>query len=116
MGLKEIQNVEALVGMAPVYEAAANDDFITPADGESKLLVHVKNNDTAAHTLTIDDVNSTAPVGATSFDADVAVDIPAGEERMVELTQLQRFKNESGEIHFDWSAITSVELGVFRLR
>lgn len=116
MGFKNIQDVSILAGMAPVYGAAANDDYITPSESDDKLLVHIKNTDTASHTLTIDDVNSTSPPGATSFDADVAVEVPAGEERMVELGQLHRFINESGEVHFNWSAITSVTVGVFRLR
>lgn len=116
MALKAIQNVSALEGVAPTYEAAANDDFITPTSGDDKLLLHVKNGDTAEHTLTIDDINSVAPPGAVTFDADVAIVVPAGEERMVELTQLHRFENDSGEVHLNWSTITGMTIGVFRLR
>lgn len=116
MGLKAIQDVSLLAGTAPTYVAAANDDFITPGSSDSKLLLHIKNGDTAEHTLTIDDVNSEAPPGALTFDPDVAIVVPAGEERLVNLSQLHRFTDVNGDIALNWSLITSMSVGVFRLR
>lgn len=116
MGLKAIQNVDALAGLAPTYAAAAADDYVVPEDGDGKLLIHVKNGDTAAHSLTIDDINTVSPIGAAAFNADVTVSVPAGAERMIQLTQLGRFKNADGQIHFDWSLTTGMTVGIFRLR
>lgn len=116
MAEKTIQGVSALTGQAPVYEAAAGGDFIIPADGDTKLLVHVKNTDTAEHSLTLDDINSSGPAGAAQFNPDVTIAVPAGAERVFVLTELQRFKNSNGQIPLNWSLTTGMSVGVFRLR
>lgn len=111
-----IQEIAALEDIQPTYAAAANDDFIVPPEGEQEMLLHIKNGDGSAHTVTIDDVQSTAPKGASQFDADVVVSVPAGGETMVNLAQMGRFINDDGEIHLDYSMLTGMTVAVFRLR
>lgn len=110
-----IQDVPALDGVAPTYAAAsAGGDTLTPG-ASNKLLLHMKNGGAGAITLTIDDVNSTAPLGATAYDPDVQVTIPAGGEQMVTLTQFQRFRNDAGVVNLAWSDVTSLTVAAFRL-
>lgn len=112
----EIQDISALEDVQPAYAAAAQDDFIVPPPGEQEMLLHVKNGDAAAHSVTIDDVQSSAPKGASQFDPDVVVNVPAGGEVMINLAQMGRFIDDNGEIHLSYSVITGMTVAVFRLR
>lgn len=116
MGKKAIQEVDALGALAPTYAAAATDDYIVPDDNDTKLLLHIKNSDAAAHSVTLDDVTTQGPAGAAAFNPDVTINVPAGGERMIQLTQLGRFKNDTGQIPLSWSLTTGMTVAVLRLR
>lgn len=107
-----VQDV-GLDGTGPTYDAAdgAGDRF-KPRTTEA-VLMHLKNSDTASHTVTLDDPTSTAPSGATAFDPDVATSVPAGGEVMVAVSQ--RFVDVDGWVNVDYSAATGMSIGVFRM-
>lgn len=112
-----VQDLNLLEGVEAVYSAADGaGDTIVAEQGDSKLLLHIKNGDAAAHTVTVDDVNSRAPVGGQTFDPDVQVSVPAGAEVMAVLGQLGRFQNDAGNISLSWSAVTGMTFAVLRVR
>lgn len=112
-----VQDVEALAGVAPNYAAAsAGGDTVPVLETDRKLLLHVKNGDAAQHSVTIDDVRSVAPSGAQSYNPDPQISVPAGGERLIQLTQLGRFRDGNGNINLSWSASTGMTFAVFRLR
>lgn len=64
-----------LAGLSPAYVAVSGGgDKVVPADNS---FVHFKNTNAATFTVTIDDPTSIGPSGATQFNPDVAVVIPA---------------------------------------
>lgn len=112
-----IQRVPTLDGLLPAYDAATGSgDHIVVTDSQTRLLVHVQNGDTAQHTVTFNDVNTSTPPGAAAFDPDVTIAVPAGEDRFINLTQLDRFRDpDTGRIDIAWSAATGMTIGVFEL-
>lgn len=97
-------------GTQPTYNAAAagGDKFAYTANA----FIHVKNGDTAAHTVSV--VSQYAPVPGIA-PADIAVSIPAGEERMIGPFNRQFFENADGDVELTYDAVTSVTLAVLRL-
>lgn len=70
----------SLDGLDPTYQAAdATGDTITVPIG-ANMMVHVKNGDTAAHTVTLASQVGSPPPG--TIDNDEQVSVPAGGERM----------------------------------
>lgn len=106
-----VQDVN-IFGATPAYAAAsaAGDRFQPRTTGA--VLLHVKNGGASAQTVTMDDPTSRSPVGATAFDPDVSISIPAGGERMIAVTN--RFVDNNGWVNLAWSGVTTVTLGVFR--
>lgn len=102
-----------LDGITPSYSGAdAAGDRYRGRDGGSHTILHVKNGDTASHTVTIDDPTTQQPKGAVAFDPDVAVSVPAGEERMV-LVDTRRFANVNDWVNLSYDDVTGVTVGVF---
>lgn len=107
-----------VTGIDPTFTAAsAGGDHVIPPvrGGRARLLIHVKNGDAAAHTVTIDDPRSGSPAGATAFDPDVAVSVPAGDERVILLDPLERFVGDDGRIDLAYSAATGMSVAVYAL-
>lgn len=118
MAQVNIQNLSILEGAAPAYAAAtAAGDSFAVSEQDRKLVLHVRNGDAAAHTVTLDDINSPSLPGASSFDPDVAVNVPAGGDRFIQLDQLHRFRDRNtGLVNIGWSAATGMSFAVLRLR
>lgn len=105
-------------GESPSYVAAdGNGDRFAPrtSGAAAKVLVHVKNTDTADHTVTLVDQSSQEPTGAAAFDPNVAVVVPAGGEMMIAPNNVSRFVDDDGWLNLTYDAVTGVEVGVFRL-
>jgi hypothetical protein len=65
----------SLTGTQPTYAAAAGGgDKVAPGPS---VFLHVKNTGGSACTVTIDDPTSLSPSGATTFNPDLAVTVPA---------------------------------------
>lgn len=113
-----VQELSMLQALDPAYAAAtASGDTFVARETDSKLLLHVKNGDAAAHTVTIDDINSSAPPGAQAFNPDPQFSIPAGGNRLIALDQLHRFRDkDTGVISLTWSAATGMTFAVLRVR
>ncbi|MEA3250145.1 MAG: hypothetical protein U9Q35_00975 [Pseudomonadota bacterium] len=90
-------------GIAPTYAAAdiAGDEF---AWGRSAFL-HVKNGDAASHTVTIASQVTARPGIA---PADIAVAVPAGEERIIGPFTEGAFKDGNGSVQVGYDAVASV--------
>lgn len=114
-----IQDVSA-VGLEPLYAAASTapgDTFtpVDPAPGE-RYLLHVRNADTAAHSVTINDPTTLAPAGAAAFDPDVIVNVAAGSSMMILLDPIDRFIDETtGQVNITYSVTTGMTVGIFRM-
>lgn len=95
-------------GLNPSYSSAAagGDEFAW----DSRRFVHVKNGDGSSHTLTVTSQYSAAPPGLTSDD--LAVSIPAGEERIVGPFPETAFKDSDGNVQLTYDAVTSVTIAV----
>lgn len=93
-----------------VYTAgdSVNGHLFTPNAGNT--FVHVKNADASAHTCTI-----TTPKQINGLAvADVAVSVPASDERMIGPFPPDLFNNSDG-VYIDFDVATSVTLAVFKL-
>lgn len=106
-----VQDVD-LSGATPTYSAAdAAGDRFKPRTTRSVLL-HVKNDDTSSHTVTLVDSRTNEPANASAFDPNVDIAVPAGEERMVPVND--RFIDEEGWVNLQWSSATGMTFGAFR--
>ena len=103
--------VPTATGITPSYAAASASDTFTPTTGHAYLL-HVINAGGSSDTVQVDDPNS-ALEGAASFNPDLSVAVPNGQQRMI-LIQPARFRNTTtGLITITHSFTTSVTVGVF---
>lgn len=91
-------------GLNPSYASAdgTGDEF---AWGRHTFL-HVKNGDASEHTATIASQYSSDPPGLTSND--LAVAIPAGEERIIGPLDEHAYKDSDGMVQVSYDAVTSV--------
>ena len=100
------------VAPAPVAAAAGGDSF--PVGSETIYLRFVNANAGGSRTITIDDPNTTAPEGATAFNADLTVTVPASSTRLVKLTNPARFKGAAtGRASMTYSANADLTIEVF---
>lgn len=91
-----------------VAAGAGGDDF--PNDGATVL--KVINGGGGAITVTIDDTGTEAPLGATSFDPDVEVSVPAGATRYIGPFPTARFGSSVGVTYSGVSSVTVVPIKV----
>lgn len=80
---------------------AAGDQFA--AEWGAKYLIRFNNASASPGNVVLDDPTAVTPVGATTFNPDVTIAIPAGEVREV-LVDAARFRNSSGNIVWTYSA------------
>lgn len=113
MGLLARQEI-AETGLTPSYSAAGAAGDIYPNDDRTWLVV--KNGDASPHTATIQVQRANAAVegfGSIVF-ADIAVAVPASEERWIKAPQIP-YNDGDGKVHVVYDAVTSVTVGVFRM-
>jgi hypothetical protein len=103
-------NVQKVVlgGLDPAFSAAdaAGDTFIN----NGRTFFHFKNGGTAAITATI---NSVTPCNH-GFDHDVAISVPAGDDRIVGPFPAQRFNDLNNKVSVAYSAVTSVTVAAIK--
>lgn len=83
------------------------------ASGASVFLL-VRNGDTASHDVILRDQRSNQPYGATAFDADVTIPVPAGSDVLISPLSTSRFGDDNGDVIVDYSAATSMSIAAFR--
>lgn len=91
-----------------VAAGAGGDDF--PNDGATVL--KVINGGGGAITVTINDTGTEQPVGATSFNPDVQVSVPAGATRYIGPFPESRFGSSVGVTYSGVSSVTVVPIKV----
>lgn len=80
-------NVEDIVeaGLDATYNAAdaGGDDFVN--DSSKRIFLHVKNGDASSHTVTVSAIESSLDIPGYGLMSknDIAVAVPAGEERFI---------------------------------
>jgi hypothetical protein len=108
-----VQKITA-AGLKPVYSAAAElGDTVDQSPG-ADVFLHVKNGAVAARTVTIEAKNTSkaVPNWGTLAAANIAVAIPAGEERMIGPFP---FGPYSSELAITYSDEASVTLAAIRM-
>lgn len=99
-------------GAAPSYATPGLTDSFK---NNGRCLLHVKNASGSPITVTIDDPRSSQPVGATAFNPDVVVTVPATTgDRIIGPFPVGRFNDDNGAINLVFSAVTSVTAAVFQ--
>lgn len=92
-------------GIDPVY-TAANVDGHSVSNGDGRVILHVKNGDAAAHTVTV-----VTPRKVDGMDvADLTVSVPAGGERLMGPFPPVTFGRV---VDVNFSAVTSVTVAAF---
>jgi hypothetical protein len=102
---------------APAAASAGGDTFTAPRGSE--WLLRVINGGGSPITATIDDPNSPSPVGATTFNPDLAVVVTNGQERMIKIDEnaVARFRAAAtGLISIAYSGVTTVTVQLIRTR
>ena len=99
----------ANAGLKPVFSAAsAGGDSFANTGNE---YVHIKNGSASSITVTIDSV---APCSY-GFDHDLAITIPAGEEKLTPRLARARFNDTDGFVTLTYSASASVTVAVIKV-
>lgn len=110
-----IQTGVTVTPTANVADATGN--FVIPADSRQDLAIRITNASAGAITATLDDVSTTTPEGAQSFNPDVQLSVPAASSRYFLISDLPRFVNPTnGRISWTYSAAASVTVEVVGLR
>lgn len=114
MAALTIQSI-AKAGLSPVYDAAADGDTIANPTDERTFL-HVKNGGASSITATIPAVLASIhdPDVGTVDVPDLAVAVPAGEERMIGPFPAA-YVDSSGNVTVNYSAVASVTAAALRL-
>jgi hypothetical protein len=101
--------VVVLGGLTPSYAActAGGDEFVN----SGHEFIHVKNAAGVSQTVT---VNSQA-VCSQGFDHDIAVAVPAAQERMIGPFPKNRFDDASGKVQITYSAVVSLTIAAIQV-
>lgn len=100
-------------GLQPTYtdDATLNGTDTFLFENSDKTFMHAKNGDSSQHTVTVE-----TPVTVSGLDvAELTVDIPAGENRLIGPFPPGVFNDNSGEAAFTLDAGTSMEIAILRL-
>ena len=101
----------SLLGLInPTFDSADGGGDTFPLTGGGEILI-VKNGGGSPVTVTLDDQGSSQPLGSKSFDPDVDVVIPAGEDAYIKLEDRKRFTDL---MSITYSGVTSVTVAVFK--
>jgi hypothetical protein len=99
----------SLAGEAPDYVAAnAGGDKVAASRSN---FIHVKNGSGGSITVTLDSVVACNQ----GSDHNIAVAIPAGQERMIGPFDPGRFADSAGDVNISYSGVTSLTIGAFSL-
>jgi len=108
--------VIAALGLNPTYAAAADGDTLKD-DGSRRLFLHVKNGGGGSINVTVPAQKTTTPkiagYGILPV-ADMVVAVPAAGERMIGPFPAA-FINDSGNVTFNYSGVTSVTMAAIQL-
>lgn len=102
----------AITGLNPSLVAAAGGGDSFANEGQNKQFLWVDNAGGSSINVTIDDILSVAPTGATSFNADVVVAVTNAQRRLIGPFPSSRFGDT---VSWTYSAVTSVTVGVFKV-
>lgn len=98
-------------GLTPSYAAcAAGGDVVTNDDG--KTFLHVKNSSGGSLTVTVTAQSTSVNTGThgTLTVSNVAIAIPAGQERMIGPFPKQAYNNSSKQLAITYSGVTSLTI------
>lgn len=99
--------VPTAAGITPTYSAANVDGHSFRNSGRSILLV--KNGSGASINVTVE-----TPGTADGLNLpDMVVAVPAAAERMISLRNINLYKQANGDTNINFSAVTSVTVGLF---
>lgn len=104
----------AVTGLAEALVAAGagGDSF----DNNGLCLLEVVNGGVGSINVTIDDVQTPSPSGASAFNPDVVVAVPNGTTRLIGPFPPFRFNDALGRVNVTYSGVTTVTVRVVRLR
>lgn len=112
-----VYTVQTIVeaGLTPSYVAVSASDTFVPAAGDANRvhILHVKNGGASPDSVVIDDPNSVGPAGATQYNPDITVSVPAGGERFIRLDATRVRNTSNGNVAITHSFTTSVTAAVF---
>jgi hypothetical protein len=94
-----------VTGIAPIPNPASSSDTYDIQPG-TKYHLRLINGGGSSVTVTVVDVSSVSPVGATAFTPSVAVTVPNGTTRVV-LVDAGRFRDSNGRVTINFSATVS---------
>lgn len=103
----------SVAGVAENLVPAAGGGDVFPNNGLCLLVVN--NGGAGAIDVTVDDPGSATPVGATAFNPDVTINVPAGTRRTIGPFPPWRFNNSSGQVSVTYSGVATVTVGVIRI-
>ncbi len=98
-------------GLDPVYEAANADGEKIANNG--RTFVHVENGSGASVTVTVQHPGTVDGLAV----ADLAVAVPAGEDRMIGpfTGRFEQTGSDEGYVYVDFSAVTTVTVAALRI-
>jgi hypothetical protein len=103
-------------GVAASFVAVGASDTFTPAasDYDKAFILQVKNAGGSPDSVVVDDPNTLGPAGATAFNPDVTVSVPAttGDVR-IRLAPIRRYLQSNGTVAVTHSFTTTVTANVF---
>jgi hypothetical protein len=110
-----VQNIVP-TGLSPTLAAANAGGNSFPCPGDERTYFRIKNADSGSHTATIKKQQSSVRVPGigTLALADVAVAVPAGEERVIGPFS-GAYIDATGSVQVTYDAVTSVTVGAFYL-
>lgn len=109
MAKLSVQTIER-TGLKSTYAAAGStgDSF----SNTGRTFLHVKNGDTATHTVTVASQFFSPPAGTQKND--LAVAVPAGEERMIGPFPERAFNDANDLVQIAYDAVTSVTVAAIK--
>lgn len=116
MATLEVQDLSE-AGLEPEYDSADVAGDVFADDGTQRTFLHVKNGggDPITVTVTAQETERPVPGMGIMTKADLEVEVPAGEERMIGPFAPDAFKTASGTVEVEYSAVTSVTVAAIRV-
>lgn len=110
-------NNPAITGTAPTQTAAGvSGDVILDPDHSKPLFLRITNaNGSTSRTVTVDDPTSSSPAGATAWNPDLAITVPAASTRVVKIADPSRFiAAGTGDVSLTYSSNADLTLEVYQ--
>lgn len=103
-----VQEID-ISGLNPSFAAADSEGDAFINHGNTYL--HVKNDDSSSHTVTLN-VQKSVEFGTLS---NPTVEVPAGEERIIGPFDREWFNDNDKMVHVDYDAVASVTIAVIQI-